>query len=100
MTYCAYWTSGQILVTAAGFRWRCRSSNLLRIERLLLVAERYVLTVEEAYTSARTILPHAASFRGDPLSLFCTCESPKMDFNIKVRTEHRLFLVLVLPVFH
>ena len=64
-----------------------RSSNLLCIERLLLIAERYVLIVEESYTSSRTILPHGASFRGDPLSLFCTCESPKMDFNIKVKSS-------------
>ena len=58
------------------------------IERLLLIAERYVVTVEESHTTGRTILPHGASFQGHPLSLYVVCESPKMDFTVKVTIPH------------
>ena len=61
-----------------------RSTKLLNIERLLLIAERYVLVVEEHHTSARTILPHGASFHGYPMALSVISESPKMEFTLQV----------------
>ena len=54
------------------------------MERLLLIAERYILTVEESHVANRAIPPHGASFHGHPLTLYVTCENPKMDFNILV----------------
>ena len=44
-------------------------------------------TVEDQHNYPRTILAHGAAFQGQPLSLFVTCEAPKMDFNISVSTE-------------
>ena len=54
------------------------------MERLLLIAERYIVTVEEGHTACRTILPHGASFQGTPIRLTVTCENPKTEFIIKV----------------
>jgi len=60
-----------------------RSSNLLNIERLLLIAERYVVTVEELYTAPRTIQAHGASFQGPQITLNIASDSPKMEFEIQ-----------------
>ena len=60
---------------------------MLSIERLLLIAERYVVTVEESYKTVRSILPHGASFHGQPLHLTVTCESPKMDFTVHAHSN-------------
>ncbi|KAJ3599696.1 hypothetical protein NHX12_033652, partial [Muraenolepis orangiensis] len=46
-----------------------RSTKLVIIERLLLLAERYVLTIEDQYSVPRTILPHGASYNGHPVAL-------------------------------
>lgn len=51
-----------------------RSVKLLPIERLLWIAEAYVLCVEEIHCTPRTILPHGASFHGYPLTLTVRCE--------------------------
>lgn len=63
-----------------------RSANLLNIERLLLIAERYIMSVEEFHTAPRTISPHGASFQGQPMVLQVVCESHKQEFTIKVRS--------------
>ena len=63
----------------------CRSAKLQNIERLLLIAERYILAVEESHTVARTIFPHGASFQGYPVTMNIVCDSPKMEFTIQVR---------------
>ena len=57
---------------------------MLNIERLLLIAEKYVLFVEEVHTAPRTILPHGSSFHGTPLSLYISSETPKMEFSLTV----------------
>ena len=64
---------------------------MLGIERLLLIAERYILTVEELHTAQRVILPHGASFQGIQLSLIIFSEAPKNDFHIEVR-----FIILII----
>jgi|SRR6218665_431761 len=61
-----------------------RSANLLNIERLLLIAERYIVSVEELHFPPRSILPHGASFQGQPLNLNVHCESHKTEFMIQV----------------
>ena len=61
-----------------------RSANLLNIERLLLIAERYIVSVEELHFPSRSILPHGASFQGQPLNLNVHCESHKTEFMIQV----------------
>jgi hypothetical protein len=73
--------------TVIGYRLAvvdCRSANLLNIERLLLIAERYIISVEELHTAPRSILPHGASFHGLPLNLNIICEAHKREFVIQV----------------
>ncbi|XP_060555692.1 ubiquitin carboxyl-terminal hydrolase 24-like isoform X1 [Ruditapes philippinarum] len=78
-----------------------KSIKLLNIERLLWIAEMYVLNVEETHVSPRTILPHGASFQGFQINLFISCETPKQEFmlvchsnetlgNVKVKIANRL----------
>ena len=52
-----------------------------------MIAEKYVVTVEELHTAPRTIPPHGASFQGHSLSLYVICESPKMEFTIQVSLQ-------------
>ncbi|KAL4237153.1 Ubiquitin carboxyl-terminal hydrolase 24 [Mactra antiquata] len=74
---------------------------LLNIERLLWIAEMYVLNVEETHVSPRTILPHGASFQGYQINLFISCDAPKQEFmlvchsneslgNVKTKIANRL----------
>jgi hypothetical protein len=65
-----------------------RSIKLLNIERLLWIAEMYVLNVEETHVSPRTILPHGASFQGFQINLFISCETPKQEFMLVVSYFH------------
>lgn len=62
----------------------CRSIKLMNIERLLWIAEVYVLNVEENHHTTRIILPHGASFHGLQINLMITCESPKQEFILLV----------------
>jgi len=61
-----------------------RSANLLNIERVLLIAERYIISVEELHTATRSILPHGASFQGLPLTFNVVCDAHKKEFPIQV----------------
>ncbi|KAJ0032236.1 hypothetical protein NQD34_002317 [Periophthalmus magnuspinnatus] len=61
-----------------------RSTKLVIIERLLLLAERYVITIEDMYSVPRTILPHGASFNGHPVTLHITYESTKDTFSLEL----------------
>jgi len=61
-----------------------RSANLLNIERVLLIAERYIISVEELHTAARSILPHGASFQGLPLTFIAVCDAHKKEFPVQV----------------
>ena len=56
----------------------------MNIERLLWIAEVYVLNVEENHQTTRIILPHGASFHGLQINLMITCESPKQEFMLLV----------------
>ena len=62
----------------------CRSANLLNIERVLLIAERYIISVEELHTATRSILPHGASFQGLPLTFNVVCDAHKKEFSVQV----------------
>ncbi|XP_041474973.1 ubiquitin carboxyl-terminal hydrolase 24-like isoform X2 [Lytechinus variegatus] len=60
-----------------------RAGKLLEIERLLQLAETYVVTVEDQFTSPRTILPHGASFQGHTITMHATCtDSHRSEFVI------------------
>ena len=56
-----------------------------RIRRLLLLAERYVSTLESTQATNRNILPHAALFRGRPLKIKVINDAKKEEFVIEVR---------------
>uniref|UniRef100_A0A8C6PJE4 ubiquitinyl hydrolase 1 n=1 Tax=Nothobranchius furzeri TaxID=105023 RepID=A0A8C6PJE4_NOTFU len=64
-----------------------RSTKLVIIERLLLLAERYVITIEDLYSFPRTILPHGASFNGHPVALHVTYESTKDTFTLETHSN-------------
>ncbi|KAM6962810.1 ubiquitin carboxyl-terminal hydrolase 24 isoform 2-T2 [Aplochiton taeniatus] len=64
-----------------------RSTKLVIIERLLLLAERYVITIEDLYSVPRTILPHGASFNGHPVTLHVTYESTKDTFSLEAHSN-------------
>ncbi|XP_075688794.1 ubiquitin carboxyl-terminal hydrolase 24 isoform X3 [Rhinoderma darwinii] len=67
-----------------------RSTKLVIIERLLLLAERYVITIEDVYSVPRTILPHGASFHGHLLTLNLTYESTKDTFTIEAHSNETI----------
>ncbi|XP_045061353.1 ubiquitin carboxyl-terminal hydrolase 24-like isoform X3 [Coregonus clupeaformis] len=67
-----------------------RSTKLVIIERLLLLAERYVITIEDLYSVPRTILPHGASFNGHPVSLHVTYESTKDTFTLEAHSNETI----------
>ena len=55
-----------------------------RIRRLLLLGERYVSTIEATHPSNRSILPHAAMFRGRPLRIKIFHDTKKEEFTLEV----------------
>ncbi|KAH0618572.1 hypothetical protein JD844_017919, partial [Phrynosoma platyrhinos] len=67
-----------------------RSTKLIIIERLLLLAERYVITIEDLYSVPRTILPHGASFHGHLLTLNVTYESTKDSFTVEAHSNETI----------
>ncbi|XP_034003650.1 ubiquitin carboxyl-terminal hydrolase 24 isoform X2 [Trematomus bernacchii] len=67
-----------------------RSTKLVIIERLLLLAERYVITIEDLYSVPRTILPHGASFNGHPVALHITYESTKDTFTLETHSNETI----------
>ncbi|XP_063283711.1 ubiquitin carboxyl-terminal hydrolase 24 isoform X2 [Pelobates fuscus] len=67
-----------------------RSTKLVIIERLLLLAERYVITIEDLYSVPRTILPHGASFHGHLLTLNLTYESTKDTFTVEAHSNETI----------
>jgi len=73
-----------IVLISAVYCLLSRSANLLNIERVLLIAERYIISVEELHTAARSILPHGASFQGLPLTFNVVCDAHKKEFPIQV----------------
>ncbi|KAM9762188.1 ubiquitin carboxyl-terminal hydrolase 24 isoform 4-T4 [Menidia menidia] len=66
------------------------STKLVIIERLLLLAERYVITIEDMYSVPRTILPHGASFNGHPITLHITYESTKDTFTLETHSNETI----------
>uniref|UniRef100_A0A3Q3MMV0 ubiquitinyl hydrolase 1 n=1 Tax=Mastacembelus armatus TaxID=205130 RepID=A0A3Q3MMV0_9TELE len=67
-----------------------RSTKLVIIERLLLLAERYVITIEDMYSVPRTILPHGASFNGHPVTIHITYESTKDTFTLETHSNETI----------
>ena len=75
--------------------YHCRSIKHLAIERLLWIAEAYILSVEEIHSVPRVILPHGASFHGYQLNFLVKCEALKQEFTLQVvnkRKKKKTFL--------
>merc|ERR1719509_372968 len=53
--------------------------KLQKIRRLLLLAEKYILSIEVLFDGQRTILPHGASFFGRPVTIQVRVETPKRE---------------------
>ncbi|BFY99847.1 hypothetical protein BsWGS_02887 [Bradybaena similaris] len=67
-----------------------RSIKYLAIERLLWIAEAYVLSVEEIHCVPRTILPHGASFHGYQVNILVKCEALKEEFTLQCHSNETL----------
>ncbi|XP_035828590.1 LOW QUALITY PROTEIN: ubiquitin carboxyl-terminal hydrolase 24 [Aplysia californica] len=67
-----------------------KSINYLAIERLLWIAEAYILSVEEIHCVPRNILPHGASFHGFQMNILVKCESPKQEFMLQCHSNETL----------
>ncbi|XP_046339329.2 ubiquitin carboxyl-terminal hydrolase 24-like isoform X2 [Haliotis rufescens] len=67
-----------------------KSVKLLAIERLLWIAEAYVLSVEEIHCTPRSILPHGASFHGYQINLYITCDALKQEFTTVCHSNESL----------
>jgi len=68
-----------------------KSLRLQKIRRLLLLAEKYILSIEGLFDGRRTILPHGASFFGRPIVIRIRVESPKKDeFDLNSHTNERI----------
>ncbi|GFO40770.1 ubiquitin carboxyl-terminal hydrolase 24 [Plakobranchus ocellatus] len=67
-----------------------RSIKHLAIERLLWIAEAYILSVEEIHSVPRVILPHGASFHGYQLNLLVKCEALKQEFTLQCHSNESL----------
>uniref|UniRef100_A0A2C9KAF6 Ubiquitinyl hydrolase 1 n=1 Tax=Biomphalaria glabrata TaxID=6526 RepID=A0A2C9KAF6_BIOGL len=67
-----------------------RSVKFLAIERLLWIAESYILSVEEIHCVPRNILPHGASFHGYQLNLLVKCEALKVEFTLQCHSNETL----------
>ena len=54
---------------------------------MLLLAEKYITSIEVLFDGKRTILPHAASFYGRPLTLQVRLESRREEFELESHTN-------------
>ncbi|KAG1652915.1 Ubiquitin carboxyl-terminal hydrolase 24 [Nymphon striatum] len=57
-----------------------RSTSLRNLKRILLIAQKYIVSIEELHVGQRTMLPHGASFHGYPISLQILVDSNKEVF--------------------
>ena len=72
-------TSVSISKVMVGLTLPSKGLKLQKIRRLLLLAERYITSIEMLFDGKRSILPHAASFYGRPITLTIKFESPRRD---------------------
>ncbi|KAJ7330594.1 Ubiquitin carboxyl-terminal hydrolase 24 [Desmophyllum pertusum] len=56
---------------------------MLSIERLLMLVEHYIITVEDLHAGPRTLLPHGASFHGYPITINVSSDLPKQEITLQ-----------------
>jgi hypothetical protein len=62
-----------------------RSEKLKCIERLLMIAEKYIITVEENSLSTRTNLPHFITFKGEIFPLLAILDNQRQPIELFVK---------------
>ena len=72
-------TSVAISKVMGGLTLPSKGLKLQKIRRLLLLAEKYITSIEVLFDGTRTIPPHAASFYGRPITLTIKFESPRRE---------------------
>ena len=80
-------TSVSISKVMGGLTLPNKGLKLQKIRRLLLLAEKYITSIEVLFDGKRTILPHAASFYGRPLTLQVRLESRREEFELESHTN-------------
>jgi len=63
------------------------------IERLLLLAQRYIIVVEENHHFPRYLPPHGACFLGHPITLSISSDQPKTDFKLDCHSNESILTV-------
>ena len=65
--------------------------KLQKIRRLLLLAEKYITSIEVLFDGKRSIVPHAASFYGRPITIQIKFELPRRDeFELESHTNESI----------
>ena len=72
-----------------------KGAKIQKIRRLLLLAEKYIMSVEVLFNGKRTILPHASTFYGRPLTIKVRVEPQKEEFDIESHTNESVGMVKV-----
>ena len=81
-------TSVAISKVMGGLTLPNKGLKLQKIRRLLLLAEKYINSIEVLFDGKRTIQPHAASFYGRPVTLQVRLESPRREeFELESHTN-------------
>ena len=81
-------TSVAISKVMGGLNLPSKGLKLQKIRRLLLLAEKYITSIEVLFDGTRTIPPHAATFYGRPITLTIKFESPRRDeFELESHTN-------------
>lgn len=67
-----------------------RANYMLSIERLLVLVEQYIITVEDLHAGPRTLLPHGASFHGYPININVSSDLPRQELTLQCHSNESL----------
>lgn len=67
-----------------------RANYMLSIERLLVLVEQYIITVEDLHAGPRTLLPHGASFHGYPININVSSDLPRQELMLQCHSNESL----------
>ncbi|KAK2704726.1 ubiquitin carboxyl-terminal hydrolase 24-like [Artemia franciscana] len=62
-----------------------------QIVRLLILLEKYIVGIEEGHLSPRAVLPHGASYKGEPVTLHIFCEDAKTELTVDTHTNETVW---------
>lgn len=67
-----------------------RANYMLSVERLLVLVEQYIITVEDLHAGPRTLLPHGASFHGYPITINVSSDLPRQEITLQSHSNESL----------